>query len=36
MIDDIEILSFFFDVIIIDDARLEIEVENLNQYLIML
>lgn len=27
MIDDIEILSFFFDVIIIDDARLEIEVE---------
>jgi hypothetical protein len=27
MIDDIEILSYFFDVIIIDDARLEIEVE---------
>jgi hypothetical protein len=27
MIDDIQILSYFFDVIVIDDARLEIEVE---------
>jgi hypothetical protein len=31
MIDDIQILSYFFDVIIIDDARLKVEVDKLRK-----